>query len=189
MSNYFNQRRKAIEYTIMSEKYDGSMQIDLLNLFLKPGSKILELGIGPGKDMEILSEKHRVTGSDISRAFLDLYREKYPAAKLQLLDAATMETDQKFDCIYSNKVLHQLSRHGLVNSFKRQVELLNPGGLLCHSMWYGDKEIVAKGKKFQYYNESTIQPYLQQKFEILLFKKYMAMIPDDSFVMILKKCS
>lgn len=182
-----NQKLKAAEYAMMNNNEDGRTNIGILNLHLAPGSKILETGTGPGKDLGILREKHRVTGSDISKAFLDMAGKNHPDLRLLLLDAVSLEIDEKFDCIYSNKVLHQLSRKELTRSFERQFELLNPGGLLCHSFWYGDKEVIAHGRKLQYYTETTIRNYLSDMFTMIYFKKYMEMIPDDSLLLILKK--
>jgi len=62
----------------------------------------LELGIGLGKDFNILKKSYAVTGSDNSQVFLDKYKQKHPDADLLFLDAVTIQTDRKFDCIYSN---------------------------------------------------------------------------------------
>lgn len=184
MNKHQKDRKEALEYRAIAEGYDGRMIIDQLNLHLKPGAQILEVGMGPGKDLEILSEKYKVTGSDFSVAFLDLYREKNPGADLLQLDALTLNTDRTFDCIYSNKVLHQLSRTDLKQSFKRQLELLNPGGLLCHSFWYGDKTVEHRGAKFEYYTENTITDYFAKPIKLIYFKKYMEMVADDSIFFI-----
>ncbi len=189
MNDYLKERKEALEYRAMSEGYDGRMITELLNLYLKPGSTLLEIGMGPGKDLDILAEKYRVTGSDISKAFLDLYREKHPRADLLQLGASTLMTDRRFDCIYSNKVLHQISPEALKDSFKRQQEVLLPAGLACHSFWYGDKVVQHREKQFWYYTEETIQPFIKDKFELVFHKKFMEMIPDDSIVFILRRCS
>ncbi|HPE57381.1 MAG TPA: class I SAM-dependent methyltransferase [Bacteroidales bacterium] len=179
-----NDHFKAFEYKVLSAGEDGRYLIEVLEMYLKPASSILELGMGPGRDLDILKEKYRVTGSDISNGFLDLYRAKNPQADLLILDAASIETSGKFDCIYSNKVLHQLSRSDLKRSFARQVELLNPGGLLCHSFWYGDKTVEHRGAKFEYYTENTILEYISSGIKLLYFQTYMQMIPDDSALFI-----
>ncbi len=94
----------------MADGYDGAELIALLRRYLPEGSSVLELGMGPGKDLDLFRQSYRVTGSDISRVFLDRYRKDHPEADLLLLDATSMDTDRTFDCIYSNKVLHHLSR-------------------------------------------------------------------------------
>ena len=143
--NPFNTRKSAVEYILMSDGFDGRAIVQVLNKYLDAGSTVLEVGMGPGRDIPLLEERYRVTASDISQAFIDLYREKNPDADLLLLDGVTMETERRFDCIYSNKVLHYLDAVQLRRSFVRQGEVLNPGGLLCHTLWYGDKVVQVKG--------------------------------------------
>ena len=172
----------------MSDGYDGRAVVDVLGAYLDPGSSVLEVGMGPGRDIELLEEKYRVTGSDISPAFLQLYREKNPGAELLELDLVSLETgDRRFDCIYSNKVIHYLSPDRLEKSFRRQHEVLNPGGILCHTLWYGDKQIEAKGMMFYYYTEDTVMNWVGPGFELLLAKPYREMITGDSLLIILKK--
>ncbi len=44
------------------------------------------------KNVDLLNQVYRATGSDNSNVFLELYREKYPSADLLRLDAVNMET-------------------------------------------------------------------------------------------------
>jgi trans-aconitate methyltransferase len=189
MNNPFNDRSKALEYKEKAEGYEGRGIIEILNLFLKPGSTVIEIGMGPGKDLDILAGHHRVTGSDISPAFIETARTDHPDMELLNLDATSLQTDRKFDGLYSNKVLHQLSRQDLKRSFILQFEILNPEGLACHSLWYGDNEVIHRERKFPYYTETTLQEYLGNKFKILFHNKYMEMVPDDSIFFVLKRCS
>jgi SAM-dependent methyltransferase len=187
MSDYFNDKKRAKEYIYMTEGYDGREVVDMLAEFLKPGSKVLELGMGPGRDIPILEEKFNVTGSDFSTAFLELYKKDNPGADLLHLDAITLDTHRTFDCIYSNKVLHQITREELKKSFIRQARVLNPGGILCHTLWYGDKEIEVKGMRFVYYTEMTILNYLPDGFDVLYDRCYMEMDNNDSMLFIARK--
>jgi trans-aconitate methyltransferase len=185
--NPFSTRKSAAEYIYMSDGYDGRAIVEVLNRYLPPGSSVLEIGMGPGRDMELLEEKYSVTGSDISRAFLDLYREKEPDADLLQLDLLTLETDRRFDCIYSNKVLHYLSPEQLRRSFLRQGEVLKPQGLLCHTIWYGDKRITVKGMDFHYYTAETISRLLGDGFELLSATPYREMDFNDSMLLFIRK--
>jgi SAM-dependent methyltransferase len=182
----FNTRKSAAEYILMADGYDGRAIVEVLQAYLKPGSSVLELGMGPGKDIELLEEKYRVTGSDVSKVFIDMYREKRPAADLLHLDAMTLDTDRRFDCIYSNKVLHYLSAGQLKTSFARQAEVLNPGGILCHTVWYGDKQVNVRDMTFFYYTEQTMKDCFDG-FEVLVARTYREMDVDDSLLMVLKK--
>ena len=120
---YFHEEKNVLEYIKMAEGYDGKELIEILKNHLPVGSTVLELGMGPGKDLKILSSDYIVTGSDYSNVFLELYRKKNKNADLLLLDAITLKTRRKFDCIYSNKVLIHLTRQELRMSLKRQLDL------------------------------------------------------------------
>ena len=93
------------DYIKMAEGYDGRHLITQLRKYLPDNATVLELGMGPGTDLMLLSEHYKVTGSDFSNAFLDRFCKKHPNADLLQLDAITMQIDRKFDFIYSNKVL------------------------------------------------------------------------------------
>ena len=110
--NYYKDKENVKKYIEMAKGYDGKYLIEILNKYLSEGSSVLELGMGPGKDLNILSKYYDVTGSDYSKLFLDLYREKYRNMKVDLLvlDARTLDTSKTFDCIYSNKVLYHLTK-------------------------------------------------------------------------------
>ena len=141
----------------MADGYDGKELIAELQQHLKPGATVLELGMGPGKDLDLLAEHYTVTGSDFSNIFLDRYRADHPDADLLQLDAITIETDRHFDAIYSNKVLHHLSDSELEQSVDRQANVLVDGGLVLHSFWYGERVEEIAGMTFHYRNEEFLR--------------------------------
>ena len=117
---FFDTEQGVNEYIKLAEGYDGAELIKILQKVLPEKSTVLELGMGPGKDLDILSKFFKATGSDSSQVFLDRYKQENPEADLLKLDAVTIPTDRTFDCIYSNKVLHHLTRKELKESFQRQ---------------------------------------------------------------------
>jgi cyclopropane fatty-acyl-phospholipid synthase-like methyltransferase len=171
----------------MAEGYDGHELIAILKVHLPAGSTILELGMGPGKDFDLLAQTYTVTGSDYSSVFLELYRKKHPAADLLKLDASIIETDRTFDCIYSNKVLHHLPKSDLHRSFTRQKEQLTDNGLLLHSFWHGDKEEEFHGLRFVYYTEDELLNTIGPGFEVVVMDRYKEIEDDDSFYILLRK--
>jgi len=184
---YFDEKKGVEEYIKMAEGYDGKELIEKLKQYLPIKSSILELGMGPGKDFEILSENFNVTGSDNSQVFIDKYKKKNSNADIFLLDAVTMNTDRKFDCIYSNKVLHHLNKVDLKASLNNQLSNLNSNGILFHSFWYGNKKEEYSGLLFVYYTEKTILKMIGSGYEILDIQKYSEMGKDDSMYIILRK--
>ena len=171
----------------MAEGYDGKALIEALKTYLPEGSTVLELGIGPGKDLDILNHSYTVTGSDTSHIFLDRYKQKHPDADVMFLDAKTLETRRTFDCIYSNKVLHHLTTSELQESFHRQYDVLNDDGLLFHSFWYGHKQEEHHGLLFVYYTEAELRNVIGEHFEILAIQRYTEMEENDSLYVVLKK--
>lgn len=155
--DFFKKQENVESYLKMIEGYDNRFMTDLVCSRLPAGSSLLELGMGPGQDMLVLHDKYKVTGSDSSQVFLELFREKYPDADLLQLDAVTLQTDRCFDCIFSNKVLMHLQRDDMIQSLKRQTALLNTGGQLIHSVWQGDRVEEFDGLYFQYYTEETLE--------------------------------
>jgi cyclopropane fatty-acyl-phospholipid synthase-like methyltransferase len=184
---YFDNAKNVRDYIRMVEGYDGRALIENLQKHLRSGSSVLELGMGPGKDMDILAGTYRVTGSDSSRIFLDMYRQTHPEADLLQLDAVAIKTDRRFDCLYSNKVLQHLTKADLERSFLRQGDLLNEGGLLFHSFWWGEKEEVMQGLRFVYYTYDTIKPIVGDSYEWLERGRYKEMKKNDSFYLVLRR--
>ena len=64
--------------------------------------------------------------------FLEHLENSYIKGEFLKLDASTLISDEKFEGIYSNKVLHHLTDEALLLSVKRQSELLKEGGIICH---------------------------------------------------------
>ena len=177
---YYGSRKNVEDYIQMAKPYNGKELIRQLKKYLEPGSKILELGTGPGKDMDILLKNYRVTGSDLSPVFLELYRERQPDSNLILLDARTLEITDNFDCIFSNKVLHHLSKEELHLSLKKQAKLLNPAGLVMHSFWEGDREEILSGLRFIYYRLEDLRIIFSRYFDIIGIEAYEEELPGDS---------
>jgi trans-aconitate methyltransferase len=184
---FYDNDKNVQDYIKMAEGYDGRSLIHVLRKNLKPGSTVLELGMGPGKDLDILQECYTATGSDSSEIFIERYRNKHPEADLLLLDAVTLETDRTFDCIYSNKVLHHLEHPQLRESLHRQKDLLNPGGVLFHSFWKGDRTEEMYGMLFVYYEKATLSRMIVEHFELLEVETYSEMEEHDSIYVVAMK--
>jgi hypothetical protein len=50
---FFDTEKGVEQYIKMAEGYDGAELIKILQKYLPQNSTVLELGIGPGKDMDI----------------------------------------------------------------------------------------------------------------------------------------
>ena len=184
---YYHTKESVEEYIKAAEGHSGLSLIEKLRKFLPSGSSILELGTGPGTDWRILRSDYNVVGSDNSMEFLKHLASKEPDAEFLELDAATILTDKHFDGIYSNKVMHHLSDEDLQKSFQRQAEVLNPGGVVCHSFWRGEGSEHFKGMFVNYHQEEDLASYFGDLFEVLLMELYPEFEPDDSVLLIGRK--
>ena len=184
---YYNTKKGIKEYIKRSEDWDGSKLIKILKKHLPKKSTLLELGIGPGRDFDILKKTYIVTGSDSSQVFLDRYKKNNKNADLLQLDAVTIPTERQFDCIYSNKVLHHLTKTELKKSFARQKEVLNQNGIVFHCFWKGDKVEKKRGLLFMYYEIDVLKKIIGNNFDIMEIKAFTEMEKDDSIYVVLKK--
>ena len=182
---FFDTEKGVDEYLKLAEGFDGTELIKILQEFVPEKSSVLELGMGPGKDLDILSKIYTVTGSDSSQIFLDRFKEKNQNADLLKLDAVTIRTDRNFDCIYSNKVLHHVTREDLKKSFQRQKEILNPNGVVFHSLWRGDKDENFDRLLFTKYQIDGLKEIIGNTFNIQSIKIYTEIEKDDSIYVVL----
>ena len=186
---YYENPENVANYSKFNPSHDGSLLIDALTPFLPDGSTVLELGIGPGKDLALLSEHYSVTGSDFSHTFLERYREQHPAADLLLLDALTLDTDRRFDGIFSNKVLMHMTADELAESFARQHALLNDDGVILHSFWYGEGEQSFGELTLRRHNEQDLAALLEPHFDILALERHAKMQEGDSIYVVARRKS
>jgi len=185
--DYYKTRESVEEYIKLAKDVNGGELIEKLKSFLPPKATLLELGSGPGTDWNILKQDFEVVGSDNSREFLNHLIMNHPDGKFLELDAITLNTEQKFDGIYSNKVLHHLTDDELNASIQNQYHVLNADGIICHSFWKGEGSEVFKGLYVNYHSEKTLSAFFKKHFKILLMELYNEFDEADSLLLIGKK--
>jgi trans-aconitate methyltransferase len=186
---YFDSEKHVAEYLKMVEGYDGSALIEKVHAYLAEGSTLLELGMGPGTDLDMLRRYYEVTGSDSSQVFIDRYKSMHPEVAVLNLDAVTLDIDTKFDGIFSNKVLIHLTKKDCIRSLERQKSILNPKGFMFHTFWYGDKTEEYHRLLFSYYTENMLRNMFGKLYDIIKIKRYAEDKKDDSILVIAQKRS
>ncbi len=186
---FYDDEENVETYVQLAEGYDGRELVAALGQQLPPGSTVLELGRGPGKELALLAEAFTATGSDRSDVFLRRYRRDHPDADLLLLDAMTLETERCFDAIFSNKVLHHLSVDELRKSLHRQAARLNADGLLLHSFWYGEGTEEHHGLRFTYHTAESLTAAFGSEFEKVACVRYTEIDEGDSLYLLLRRSS
>lgn len=183
-TDYYRSKETVAGYIKAAAEVNSKPLIDKLKGYLPTGSALLELGSGPGTDWRLLSETYNVTGSDYSNEFLEHLQAENPDGKFLQLDAITLETELRFDGIYSNKVLHHLTDDELGKSITAQLEILNPNGIICHSFWKGDGTDMFNGMYVNYHTESELRSIFEPHFEMLLLEEYTEFEANDSLLLI-----
>lgn len=184
---YYHTEASVKEYVDMAKDVSGMALIEELKAFLPQGASVLEIGSGPGTDWNILSSLYEVTGSDSSKEFLKHLKSANPEGKFLELDASTLLTNKAFSGVYSNKVLHHLSDDELRISIKRQADILEPNGIVCHSFWKGEGSEVFKGMFVNYHSKADVLSFFEAYFESLLVIDYAEFEEGDSILFIGKK--
>ena len=188
MSGDFYKTQESVkEYIHLAKGVNGGELIEQLKQVLTQHSTVLEIGSGPGTDWEILNKFYSGIGSDFSSEFLNHLRQKNPTGKFLNLDAITLNTEHKFDGIYSNKVMHHLKDSELIESIKNQHKILNPDGIICHSFWKGEGSEVFKGLFVNYHDKLSLRKFYEDSFEILTLDFYKEFEDGDSILLIGKK--
>lgn len=184
---YYKTKESVEEYIQLAKDVSGKQLIEKLEKVLPESSSLLEIGSGPGTDWKILGRSYHVTGSDNSIEFLNHLISKNVNGEFLELDAISLKTDKKFDGIYSNKVMHHLNDDELLDSTKRQYEILNANGIICHSFWKGDGSEIFKGLFVNYHNQEGLEEIFSDYFEVLSIESYNEFEDGDSLLLIARK--
>ncbi len=186
-NNYYKTKESVEEYINLAKDVNGLQLIKKLNIFLQQNSSLLEIGSGPGTDFQILKRDYKVIGSDYSNEFLSRLVKNNNKDEFLNLNAITLKTEKKFDGIYSNKVLQHLTNGELRKSIIRQVDILKPKGIICHSFWKGEGDEIFKGLLVNYQTDGSLRNLFGDYFEILLLEEYKEFEDGDSILLIGKK--
>jgi trans-aconitate methyltransferase len=182
--SFFEKEENVKQYLELTADYDGSWFFEQFKRYIPASSQCLELGMGPGKDLDNIRQNYEVVGSDYSFVFAELYKRRHPEVKIKVLDAVTIKIKQAFDCIYSNKVLHHLSLADFEQSINRQAEILNPEGLVLHTFWKGMGQENYQGMLFHYYELNEIKALFEKQFNIIHISTYKEFKNDDSILVV-----
>lgn len=185
--SFYNSEQGVNRYVKMCEGYDGSELYALMVQHIPKDSWLLEIGAGPGNDIDFLASQYHYIGSDASSHFLTHLQERFPTHPFIPLDAESIALDTTVDCFFSNKVLHHLSVDALEKSLLQQAELLSPKGFIAHSFWLGSGSETIEGLLFQYYETEALLSMLSEHFNVLAIHTYGEIEANDSLFVIAQK--
>ncbi|MFV0424929.1 MAG: class I SAM-dependent methyltransferase [Bacilli bacterium] len=184
MNDIFNDSEFVNQYYEMLKDYQDEFVQNKFLKFIPKNLKVLELGFGTGLDYFALKDFYEYTISDYSKAFIDEFKKRYNIDAIQI-DAKFIDINEKFDCIFSNKVLHVFTDEELVLSFDSQYNALYSDGYIFHTLWYSKDAIP--DEYANRVNEAKLIELLDKKFEVIHSETYSEMEDEDSIVFIAKK--
>lgn len=131
------------DYNLISQDFANSRHftwdIEKLSQYIKERERILDLGCGNGRLIEILKEKKvEYYGVDFSEKLIEIAQKNYPHFHFQVANALNLPfSDNFFDKIFSIRVIaHIPSRDFRLQFLKEIKRVLKPEGLLILTTWY-----------------------------------------------------
>ena len=115
---------------------------DELRSRLPDGARVLELGCGAGvPDTQLLAERFRVTGVDISHKQIERARASVPSASFLEADFTSLELDSgSFEAVAAFYSFNHVPRDLLSELFRRIQSWLVPDGLFMAALGVSDTE-------------------------------------------------
>jgi len=131
---------------------------------LRPGSRVLDLGCGEGRDsVYFASRGFEVTGLDVSPEALVKGRRLAEERELRvqwlcrsMLDAPVVG---RFDLVYSCGSVHHLRRGDRMRLFRRLRLLSAPGGLQAHIVFTDRMIYREKGEEIDYFTTGELPDF------------------------------
>ncbi len=150
------------------QKVDGHIKtwLDTCISLLDPSSKILEVGVGHGKDADYLESKgFKVERTDASSSFVDYQKSKGHEAKI--LNVLTDDMDAGYDMILADAVWLHFTPEEARLAAKKVLNALNDDGFFALSIKEGDgteltNRKLGQTRYFCYWREAEINRLLQE---------------------------
>lgn len=134
---------------------NGRELISMLNP--REGERILDLGCGTGElSSKVAQAGADVTGLDASGAMIEAARRNYPDLTFIEDDAISHDPDESYDAIFSNAVLHWITRQDSLLSSVRS--MLRPGGRFVVEMAREGNINRIRNELFRALNEAGYPP-------------------------------
>jgi len=118
----------------------ANIWLEIANLFdyIKKGDKVLDLGCGNGRFVNIIKEKGGVyLGCDVSENLINIAKKNYPNENFQVKQALKLPFQNNyFDVIYSIAVLHHIpSKQFRLEFLQEAKRVLKMGGIFVLTAW------------------------------------------------------
>jgi ubiquinone/menaquinone biosynthesis C-methylase UbiE len=172
MENAYNANKKA--YNSLAEKWsqkylkaDVRRLTDLFAKRLKPGSRILDIGCGPGRDTKELSLRgFNVIGADFSDEMLKIAKGYFPEGKFQKMDMLDLKfPDGSFDGVFAMASFLNIRKRDAASVLWGFLRVLKNNGILAIAVKKGKGEIFetedGETRLFSLYSEAELDSLLE----------------------------
>ena len=158
MANYYELH--ATEYIEQTISCDMTQHYDVFLKHVKPGSRILDIGFGSGRDMFYFESKgYQVSGIDPTPAFYQNMKEK--GYDVYHIPSEELSFNNEFDAIWACASLLHVQRCNLHDVLVRCNHALKDNGIMYCSFKYGDLETIRNERYFNYLNEQSFTEILK----------------------------
>lgn len=186
MKDYYQTNAK--EYIGNTMNADMSSLYSKFEEYLHPGSKILDLGFGSGRDsLYFLSKGYEVYSLDPCLAFIE-HGKEIGLPHLIQSSAEDLDLNDAFDAIWANASLLHVASSKLKGVFLRCAKAIKEGGIMYCSFKYGGFEGERDGRYYIDLTEETIAKYIGGAFKIEeVFKSSDSLGRGDKWLNVLLK--
>jgi len=131
------------DYNLIAEDFSRTRwniwsEFSIFRNFVREGDKILDVGCGNGRLLELLKdEKINYTGVDLSEKLIEIAQKRYPQNNFLVADNLNLPfSDNNFDKVFSIAVLHTIPSQNLRKKAIFEIKrVLKEGGLLITTVW------------------------------------------------------
>lgn len=164
MKDYYQENAK--EYIGKTMNADMSFFYSKFEERLHPGSNILDLGFGSGRDsLYFLSKGYGVYSLDPCQAFIE-HGKEIGLPHVMQASSEDLDLNDAFDAIWANASLLHVASSKLKCVFLRCAKAIKEGGIMYCSFKYGGFEGERDGRYYVDLTEETITKYIGNEFEI-----------------------
>ena len=131
------------DYNLIADNFSSTRSyfwtyLQFLSQYIKAGDRVLDLGCGNGRLLELLKDRKIIyTGLDSSQKLVAIARKKHPGHNFITANALSLPLEgASFDIIYSIAVLHHIPSQEIRLTFLKEAKrVLKPGGQLVLTVW------------------------------------------------------
>jgi len=176
------QAKKLIElnkqtYNAIADDFSHSRkylwpEMDSLSQYIKDNDKILDLGCGNGRLIELIKGKQiDYTGLDISKKVISLAKKRYPNNHFRIGNLYNLPfANKSFDKVFAIASIHHIPSNKLRTKILEEIRrVVKPEGLIIISVWNLNKrkylkQIKKSQKEHSYLEEGDLlKPWGKEK--------------------------